>query len=382
MSAASQGKADAVAFLLSLDGVADDLDLAAHSGGTALMFAAAGGHEEALRLLVDAGGDVDRRVVGTADYVAQVAAQLAAGESDVEPHKDDVTALQVAAQGGHLACIELLLASGADVRAEDEARMSALANAAAGGHVAVAAALIAAGADPNDKGHVDDAAHEHNLLWDAIDGGHAALALALVAKGADANAHGDTGAPALLHAARTGLDAVVAALLTAGAAIDARDETGATALFAAAAEGHTATVSILLAAGAAVDARDGDATTPLMAAAVRGHAAVTIVLLDVGAAVDARNAEGHTALMFAHNGANQVETLRAKYVAVISGGNAADDANLKAIENARVGHASVVTALLGRGADAQIADNDGHVAADFAYASSTADAEPKARGDL
>ena len=76
-------------FLLSLDGVADDLDLAAHSGGTALMFAAAGGastsvpaqeracdvarigHEAALRLLVDAGGEVDRRVVGTADYVAQ-----------------------------------------------------------------------------------------------------------------------------------------------------------------------------------------------------------------------------------------------------------------------------------------------------------------------
>ena len=70
------------------------------------------------------------------DPWSQVAAQLAAGESDVEPHKDDVTALQVAAQGGHLVCIELLLASGADVRAEDEARMSALANAAAGGHVA------------------------------------------------------------------------------------------------------------------------------------------------------------------------------------------------------------------------------------------------------
>ena len=82
-----------------------------------------------------------------------------------------MTALQVAAQGGHLACVELLLASGADVRAEDEAHMSALANAAAGGHVAVMAVLIAAGADPNDRGHVDDAAREHNLLWDAIDGG-------------------------------------------------------------------------------------------------------------------------------------------------------------------------------------------------------------------
>ncbi|KAH8067183.1 hypothetical protein JL720_12445 [Aureococcus anophagefferens] len=55
------------------------------------------------------------------------------GDADVEPHKDDVTALQVAAQGGHLACVSLLLDAGADVRAVDEEGMSA-ANAAQKNH--------------------------------------------------------------------------------------------------------------------------------------------------------------------------------------------------------------------------------------------------------
>merc|ERR1719484_38979 len=76
MSAASQGMRDATAFLLAVPGV--ELDRAAHSGGTPLMFAAAGGHLETLRLLVDAGGDVNARVAGAPGYVASVAARLAA----------------------------------------------------------------------------------------------------------------------------------------------------------------------------------------------------------------------------------------------------------------------------------------------------------------
>jgi hypothetical protein len=75
----------------------------------------------------------------------------------------------------------------------------------------------------------------------------------------------------------------------------------------------------------------------------------------------------------------QVETLRAKYVAVV-GDNAVDDANLGVIERARAGHASVVAMLLGRGAEPRIADNDGHVATDFAYAPPLE--EIKTRGEL
>ena len=78
--------------------------------------------------------------------------------------------------------------------------------------------------------------------------------------------------------------------------------------------------------------------------------------------------------------ATQVETLRTKYIAVVGDGNKADDANLEAIERARAGHASVIEMLLGRGADPHVADNDGHVAADFAYAPPLEDA--KARGEL
>ena len=210
MSAASQGMADATAYLLN-DVPGTRLDLAAQSGGTALMFAAAGGHLAALKLTIDAGGDVNKKVVGTEAYVAQVAAQLAEGKEDVEPHKDDVTALQVAAQGGHLACVELLLDSGADPRPVDEEGMSALANAVAGNHGDCAYALVDRGADPDDRGYVDGDAVEHNLLWDAINARNEAFATLLLAKGAAVDYADAKGVGLVLAAAHKGLNATVEA---------------------------------------------------------------------------------------------------------------------------------------------------------------------------
>ena len=46
-----------------------------------------------------------------------------------DAHRDDVTALMVAAQGGHEDVLRLLLERGADVRAKDEEGFSALLNA-------------------------------------------------------------------------------------------------------------------------------------------------------------------------------------------------------------------------------------------------------------
>jgi len=71
--------------------------VAYNSGGTATMFAAGGGHNETCRLLIDSGADAN---VATPEYIEQVAKAIFEGKENVEPHKDGVTALLVAAQAG------------------------------------------------------------------------------------------------------------------------------------------------------------------------------------------------------------------------------------------------------------------------------------------
>lgn len=65
-----------------------------------------------------------------------------------ERHYGD-TALMWAAAAGHVDVVRLLIEGGADVRAVDNEGVTALHLARANGHAEVAAALIAAGADPN-----------------------------------------------------------------------------------------------------------------------------------------------------------------------------------------------------------------------------------------
>jgi ankyrin repeat protein len=59
------------------------------------------------------------------------------------------TALMWAAAAGHVDVVRLLIEAGADVRAVDDEGVTALHLARANGHTEVAAALLAAGADPN-----------------------------------------------------------------------------------------------------------------------------------------------------------------------------------------------------------------------------------------
>ncbi|CAM9471643.1 unnamed protein product, partial [Ectocarpus sp. 12 AP-2014] len=70
-----------------------------------------------------------------------------------DAHRDDVTALMVAAQGGHEAVVKLLVEKGADVRAKDEEGFTPLLN--AGNFEEVASFLVESGADPNDV-YTDD----------------------------------------------------------------------------------------------------------------------------------------------------------------------------------------------------------------------------------
>ncbi|CAF3539468.1 unnamed protein product, partial [Fusarium graminearum] len=163
---------------------------------------------------------------------------------EYSPYLEDTysrTPLWYAAQNGHKAVVELLLAAGADANAAAASKYgrTALQAAAKGGHLEVIKKLLAAGADVN-------AAALQAAAW----GGHLEVVKKLLAVGADVNA------AALQAAAWGGHLEVVKKLLAAGADVNAAaaSEAGRTALQAAAGEGHLGVIEKLLAAGADVNA--------------------------------------------------------------------------------------------------------------------------------
>lgn len=64
-----------------------------------------------------------------AEQLAQTIAEGGEEPTGDDAHRDDVTALMVAAQGGHDEVVKLLVERGADVRAKDEEGFTPLLNA-------------------------------------------------------------------------------------------------------------------------------------------------------------------------------------------------------------------------------------------------------------
>jgi ankyrin repeat protein len=150
MSAASQGHTEICRLLI---GKGLSVNTVAKSGGTALMFAASGGHYNTTQLLLESGADVNIVVQATPEYIETVAKAIAEGKEEVEPHKDGVTALMLAAQNGHYSVVELLLSQSpvpVEVLAQDEEGMSALIYAMKGSHLEIAILLLKNGAEPQE----------------------------------------------------------------------------------------------------------------------------------------------------------------------------------------------------------------------------------------
>lgn len=320
----------------------------AKSGGTAVMFAAGGGHNDTTKLLLDHGADVNIVVQATPEYIEQVAKAIAEGKEDVEPHKDGVTALIVAAQGGHIGTVKLLVEAKADVRVTDDEDMTPLLSAIKGNYAAVATYLVQNGADPNDV-YIDEKSKKHNLLMDAVVVNNTEFALLLIEKGANASHADEDGVTVTTQAAYLGLLSIVEALLKTDTDVTIANNEGINPLIAAASEGHLAVVEALLLDGRIqLNDKDKDGTNALMAAAVRGHKEVVEVLVAKGADVNAQNVDGHTALMFAYNGKNQVETLLDKYSEYMKDDS---DKSTKIIKDALQTHLDVVSLLVKNGAD-------------------------------
>ena len=377
---------DALKKDMNADQLKTHINLFSFSGGSSVMFAAAGGHFEAMKALIDLGADVNAVAQATPDYLVKLAKMIEEGTvQDEDPHVDGVTAAHVAAQGGHLESLKMLIDAKADVTIVDDEGRTPLLLAVKGNYGDAASALVEGGADPNTP-YVDDEGETHNLLLDSIIVENSEFAKLLISKGADIYSEDEHKVTTLLQASHRGKTDVVKALLDSYAEnsgkpgwVDSASDEGITPLIAASSEGHIEVVKLLIDAKADVNAKDKDQTTSLMAAAARGHTDIVEVLLKSGAKVNEQNVDGHTALMFAYNGKNQVDTLWERYTQFVkesemekkasgSGGESIDDGGTgPIIREALDNHNKMVDLLIKNGASQTIKDKEGHTAKDFDF---------------
>lgn len=339
MLAARTGSAEVVRILLSRDATSETREPA--RGQTALMWAAANRHPDVVRVLVGRGANVHVRT-GTRPLIAMLdrgprRTVKTSIQDAQEVQRGGSTAILFAAQSGDTESVRVLLDAGADVNDTAADGRSALVLATFSGHPDTARALVDAGADVNADGAGYTPLHAAALRGDL------ATVQALLARGADPDrslAKGSPvrrfgsqwalstpmtgGTPLMVAAIYLELD-IMRALLAAGASPDVALADGTTPLLAAAGISveHEArpsdlerwnmvdsdnppvprdkaevidAVRLLVDAGAAVNHANDAGDTALHAAAASGHTPLIQLLADAGATLDVKNASGQTPL--------------------------------------------------------------------------------------
>ena len=260
-----------MALQAALDSGADPNARAEGGGGTALMFAAYGGHTSTVRVLLSAGAKATdealamANVRGHSDIVQLLQHAMMAGQRKAmdKPTHDLIRLLQ----GGRPSGLRALLDSGADVNARDDQGVAPLQYAAARGRRATVEMLLAAGAKP-----------DREALMVAIVNGHDDVVKAFEKRGLSYGGQRWSGpAATLVEKARKGDASSVRALVGAGT-FDMKGKPAAAALTFAAGSGHTETVAALLQAGVSPTS---EAWT---LAVVNGHNAVVGLFNDQGGA--------------------------------------------------------------------------------------------------
>lgn len=368
ISAASQGHADVVKILLSYD---KNYNGVAVSGGTPVIYAAGGGFVDTVRLLVnEAKVDVNVIVRATPAFLQKVLKARAEGTEEKNAlHKDGVTALHLAVDGGYFDIVKILVEDGnADVNIFDDVEENALSYAMKKKYYDVAAYLLNHNADPNISHYLDDTGKEHNILMDAIMEDNTQLALLLMEKGVSLDYIDSDGVTFRALAAYKGLYEVMEVLVRHTLDAGIAQEENINPLIASASEGHYKIVQLLLEKNVFhANIIDSDGSNSLMTAAVRGHTDVVKLLLANHIDVNARNIDGHTALMFAYNAKNQLETLSNKYSDYISSNTTIVDGSLSLVKNAVQTQYNIIQMLIKHGADTTIKDNLGNLAVDLDY---------------
>lgn len=278
--AAARGHSDVCRVLL-------DSRAAVDGNGNPLGRAVLQGHAEVVDILLTAGASVDSEYDGQSLFLlastkghAEVTGRLiAAGASLDAPSLFGVTALREAARKGNLDLLKTLLDNSADVEKTDGAGCTPLYHAAARGQVDAMRLLLLRNANP--KGRDTEGRAFFNV---AVRMGRAeSLRVWLVAgvDTADINSLDVMGRAPLHVAARWGGRETTKALLDFSATVAVRDGiTGASALHAAVGWSRDAdTIEELLLRKANPNATDDGGSTPLHRAAYLGREAAAEVLL-------------------------------------------------------------------------------------------------------
>ena len=178
------------------------------------------------------------------------------------------TALVIAAERGHVECVELLVQSEASVSIDDTSCRTPLMAAAEKGHDRCVELLIKEGTLffletknnekipyvdwPQENEEVDFFINLSALMY-ASKKGHATRVKLLLNAGADVNLKDRDNMTALMYSATNGYDDCVELLLKAGADVNTKDRNDMTALALATSNGHAGCVKLLQEAGASVN---------------------------------------------------------------------------------------------------------------------------------
>lgn len=312
--AIGEGDSTAVARLIEKGVSVNAID---SSGWTPLTYASSQGRTNIVRLLLEAGADVNGRedrtykstplMLATAHNSTAIATLLIAHRADVDAiDAFGDPALNWAAYYGHDDYVQLLLDHGADAHQPSKHSDNTLGVALKEWKQTVVDVLIA-------HGEGEKLSPEVQTFVDAIRNGEEEQVSQLLRAGANPDQRDEAGLPVLTVAATRGFDEVVYNLLDAGADIDLLNAVGQSALTQAVFYGHQTIVDKLLAAGALVNHTDERfKLTPLMAASRAGHPVLAQQLIDAGSDLEAADGiNGYTPLIWAtvHDHADVVRVL-------------------------------------------------------------------------
>ncbi len=288
-----------------------------------------------------------------------------------------LTTFMWAAAGGHDGAMRLLFKNGAAVDARDTQGQTALFRQTRDPNPETVHLLLEAGADTN-------AANERgeSILMTAVQKQQSGMIALLLAHGVDVNAPGRGGETPLDYAKRNRMEALAHELIQRGARsstpiadamglagrIETPDDRGWTPLGRAAREGDIGLIHLLLDAGANIEGSDADGITPLMIAVERSGEETVAALLERGAGVAAADGQGETVLHHAVRG-QRLDNARA----VLAAGADVDYANANGVTPLMAALKQYDSALanlfMESSAEGNIQDNLGRTALMYAVSS-------------
>ncbi|CAH0395489.1 unnamed protein product [Bemisia tabaci] len=235
------------------------------------------------------------------------------------------TALHIAAAGGHVDIVKILLQYGASIKTKDEKQRSAIFYASENGHFEIVEILVKHGNQLCQetvflKEQLDSADNKRKTpLFKASKSGHKEIVEYLLKCGSAPGVRTVHGETPLSIALRKGHLNIAEMLLQNGAAINPKDNWRLTPLLKAVKKGCYETVQFLLKHGAATEIGDDKKNKPLFLAAQKNFLKISDLLLKSGAEVNCFNWKRKTPLHIAvEKGAYEMVELLLEYGAKVN----------------------------------------------------------------